>query len=550
MRRRLQNPARAEVMLLLGTFSLLVVVRALFLITFPLNNLAGDASVYFDMTLARRSNLVLAPGYPFLIGLLPSFLSQTGLVRDSSLANLVLLTQHMLDLAVSAAVLLVLRRVVGPLSASLAVLAYGTSVFALSVTSAAYPEWLQGDLLALTFVFGYVAFRSTGWRHLLGYLGVASCGAWCVLAKFNSAPSVTLVLLLVLVADPSPFAGKARALGVAVLVAGLSVGAFVWTYHRPSTGTMALNHDRSWVLVQRIEATFGNDALVRFPTGIAARRWLALATVLPPRYDLAHAYAHVREPGSGRARSKYRADVDRIMAMDGAGLRDLLSRRALPAEFSLARSSIPVSLFVGLAESDDLGIAVYRDFVAHNAPAFARSVMEESWRSLGSRGASPLVPLRDRLAAFHLEPAGALGWGFREYAATLSAPPPHLCVYAHRGTSDVADTRAFAFALWDPGVALFTWMDRLERLTRPPLWIPVVLVAVVSSLKIRADRMIRPDTLVALGACAVVMGFVVFSNTIFFFRWKEARFISWPNALLLALAVTWAIPWLVRSLRR
>jgi hypothetical protein len=253
----------------------------------------------------------------------------------------------------------------------------------------------------------------------------------------------------------------------------------------------------------------------------------------------------VREPGSKAIRSKYRAEFDQIVAMDDARLKGLLSRRTLPEGFLLEASAVPVSVFVGLAESDDLGVAVYRDFVLHNPGLFAGSVIRESWRSLRSDQPAPIVPLRDSMAAFQLQPLDRRGWGFRAYGPTVSAAPHYRCAYAHGQQADVVDGHAPTFVMWDPGIDLFTALNRLQSVVRPPLWILVLFVAAVGIARIVASGRVSQDTLVALGACALVVGFVVLSNTIFFFRWKEARFISWPVAVLLALSVAWAIPWVL-----
>ena len=165
------------------TWGLLLAIRAVFLVTYPLNNLGGDTgNYYYEMMLAGRSNLVFAPGYPVLLSPVPAAARALGPLSEAATATLVLVTQHAIDLAVLALVFRAVRQQHGPGVAVGAALLCGLDPFVMSTASCAYPEWLQGDLIALMLVLGTIGMTTT--RPPVRWLAAAGMGlaaAWAAL---------------------------------------------------------------------------------------------------------------------------------------------------------------------------------------------------------------------------------------------------------------------------------------------------------------------------------------------------------------------------------
>ena len=337
------------------TWGLVLALRAVFIVTYPLNNLGGDTSAYYEMLLARRSNLVFAPGYPFLVGLVPAAAQTLISLSEAATAALVLITQHAIDLAVLALVFWTVGRQQGSGVAAGTVLLYGLDPFVMSTVTAAYPEWLQGSLIALMLIFGSIGVTTA--RPAVRWLvaaGMGLAGAWAVLTKLNSGPLVAGFLVVLLLAGRGPWRQRILRGAVAGAVAAACVVGLLAFHHRPSTGTWAISRDAAWVLMQKLEGDFGNDALDRAPSP-ATDRWLALNAVLPPAYSDAHGYSHVDEPGYAALRARYRPVAEPLLGMSGPELRAFRASHPLPPEFRLALSAIPVYAFVGLAEGISWG---------------------------------------------------------------------------------------------------------------------------------------------------------------------------------------------------
>jgi hypothetical protein len=99
--------------------------------------------------------------------------------------------------------------------------------------------------------------------------------------------------------------------------------------------------------------------------------------------------------------------------------------------------------------------------------------------------------------------------------------------------------------VWAPGVGLFGLHHELLQV--PMLALTLLVVGAVVVVGAQALRRRRLD--LASGtylACALtVFGFVVFSSLLFYFRFKETQAVFPLLAVLVAVALTWLVRWLV-----
>jgi hypothetical protein len=503
---------------LFGTLVLLItvlcvaLVRVLYIFTYPLNNDGGDTSNYYYMLINGTTNLIHASGYPFLVGEIARFILGPGEVLAPAYSFGVLAIQQSIEVITLAAAAFVVRKIFGIVTAFIFLLLAGFSVFAMSWTAAAYPEWLQACLLLITLclVASAISCKSLLPKFLL-YVLACLAFAWAFLAKYNSGVFLPLFLIS-LVAEYRTLGWKAAWFILTPLPALASVFAFVINVHLPSSGTTALHHDAAWVLTTGLPASVLNDP------GPYALQWLALSAVLPPAYDRAHAWRRVDNPprpGEEAAVAKYKAEYLRLSKLSPAELKAFLNEHPLPKGFIFANSAIPIYEFIGLEAGDKLGKKVFTEYVIHHPISVIQQVMRKSLASALTDVSYSLVPgSNDGLV---LVPGVKLASGFVSYSSPMNPP-------ATRYHSSPAMT------FWEPGSALFNAM--LE-------WRPGRLIEFGGSalsliwamaVTIRRRRLTLGPAIVFTLAIAIP-ALVVVSNLIWVFRDKELRAL-WPLACL------------------
>jgi hypothetical protein len=516
-----------------ATLALWLILTALFVVTYPLNT-AGDAMNYAVMTLNLQSNVMHASGYPFVIGHLLRLIEPqpeaaaralwdpTGPADAAQMATLLklLLVQHSVHAGVVVGCALVLLRSLGPLVAVTVVVFWGMSTFFMSAVSTAFPEWLQGDALIVTACLCAVGFFSDSTRKkMLAYVAAGGVLGLAFVVKYNSILFV-LIFLAFLFFETMPWRLRGwTALGCAgafALVAALHF----FSFHYPTTRATRLNYDGGWVLITRLETAFGNDA-IEGSSGIATLRYRALVRVIPPDYKFAHAFWSLDDVAPADIRAPYRAEYDRIMTMPAAELVELIDRHPRPADFRLWLSVIPLYHYIGLKEADELGTKVYLEFVRDNPLRFAGAVARTVAGTSLSGKARLLVPLDP--AAAGLQPTTALASGYVGYLPAPRKSPVSVPYWSPR------------LLLWQPGLRLFNAVHALRP--RPYLELAAYVVVLAGIVFRRGDREKRFITAIALAlAC-----YVVASNAVVSFRFKEAH-AAWPLACLLwAVAFKWVV---------
>jgi dolichol-phosphate mannosyltransferase len=507
-------------------------VHLLFAYTFPLNHLGGDTSGYFHVLSKCTSNLLFAPGYPFLAGL-PLRIDVFGFIAErhpDAFRKLLLYAQHMVEVACLGLLLVALTRIYGRITAAIAVLIAGCSARAMGTTSSVYPEWLQGSLLITAFSFAVFAFTAKSTlRKALFYSVAFAAFTWCVLTKFNAMPFLPGLLAFFLF-EKGRWQHRAKLLGVAALVAALNYAVFVVGFHKPATGTYALTYDRSWVLLTRLGHVYGD---LPHKEGIATKRWLALSSALPPDYSHAGVgmFLHV-DSVSPEIRAPFRQKAAYLLTADEKTLDAFLQRNPLPPGFVLPQSSLPISYFIGLRESDELGVRVFLESVRNYPWPYVSNTLRAAWAARTYATTEPTFPRWDYVKGVteKVVPVGAntLRWEWQ-----LSSRIPYMSNDPY---------------IWEPGYYVFGTADALAPTRKTSVLVMAVgaLLALLHGL--RYGWTVRSATVVVLAL--LLCGFVVFSYAILDFRWKEWR-LAYPVAAIIAAATFgWAIPEAVRFVTR
>ncbi len=500
--------------------------QLLFAVTYPLNHASGDAPNYLNMMLRRESNLTHASFYPWLmvrwLGLLNVPLRATDAMDVSQLdwATLlrISLAQHLLHWLLAVGGMLLVRRALGAWVAVGAFLLFTLPPFVLSNVGTTQPEWLQANFLLVSFALAANAMRAKGFaaRLALHAAAVALMGAaWLV--KYNTLPFFGALALLLL-ADRGPWRAP---LGGAALGAALAVGmaqAYLSFVHAPTTGTRAWHHNHAWVLLGRLEVGIANDILETHPAGIEVQRWRALARLLPQEYQWARAFRTIEDRAPAALRAPHEAAFARVMAASREELDRIVRETPLPPNFKLGVSMIPLMHYVGLREADELGTAVYREWVLAHPWLFAQNTLARSAGFSMLREGRPWVPTRgDEMGHETLQWHPML---FR----TLVPPPGNY----H------ARYWGFHAALWDPGVRIFSLAHAVFQRAVPERLL-LALALLWALLPPRWSGAAWEERAVVLALFAASAAFVVLSNTALFFRDKEAVAL-WP-----VMAVLWAM---------
>lgn len=509
------------------------VVQMLFVYTYPLNHMGGDAVGYDYVLMNRTSNLLFAPGYMVLASLplrVDALYNAARSNRDG-FYELLQFGQHAFEIVCLAVLLIVLTRVYNRLTAFLGVLIAGTSARAMGVNSSVFPEWLQADLLVLAFSLAVLAFTTpaTRLRKVLLYAAAFGAFTWCVLTKFNSIVFLP-GLLAFFVFETMPWRRRATMLLAATLFGFANYAAFVLFIHKPATGTFALTCDRSWVLLTKLSSVYGT---LPYPEGIETKRWLALSSVLPPAYNEASVGLFMNLDSVPPAiRKPMRTKVAHLLDADEHVLDDTLRRHRLPESFMLGVSSITISYYVGLKESDNLGVRVFRESVLHAPAKYFRSVWRDSLRATRYPTTEPTFPSRANIGGVteRLVPAGG------NWVRLVSEPSSPLPYKANRAL------------IWTPGLRFFGVLEKLVLSRwRTVLWMTLgFLIAIWHGL--RHGWSLRSAIPVALGL--LLIGFDLFSFAVLEFRWKEWRLAYPMVAILLAVTFGWALRELVTAVSR
>ena len=455
-----------EATLLLPALVMAVVLQIIFATGYPINAGRADNLTYLQMILSGSSNLILAPGYGFVLNRIVMRIAGVPipeLFSDIEFLQSVQLAQNILHLVLFLFAVFLLWRLTNAAVATIFVLGNSLYVGFWGGLNSASPEWLQGDLLIISLLLAATAARQKTLPRVVALATLTGLVfALTYLVKFNS-----LVLIFGLIAI-FVFSGlNFKKIAVGVSAATISALAFISffsiSYHEPRTGTTTLNYDTSWILTSSMDPGYlerDNENL-----GVEALRWKALIQQLPtgdayayPRIDVG-AYPEVKEQGM--------ALWNEIMGMSRDQLIEVTNAGAFKQEYSHFSQPTPIYWNVGLAEAEKLGRAVFFEYLFSNPGHVFNKVSFGLFSDWGVYQDGFLPVDRDpKTLVFNSNGPNAsndISYSFAEVSG-----PPQFQLYWHPSMS--IDKFAFDVASTLDKIRVPVWIEYLLTLLVIPAW--------------------------------------------------------------------------------
>lgn len=458
--------APPEVTLLLPSLVIAVVLQTIFATGYPLNAGRADNTTYLEMILSGSSNLILAPGYSFVLNRIIMRIAgfpKPPAFSDIEFLQVVQWAQNILHLVLFLMAVFLLWRLTNAVLASIFVLGNSLYVGFWGGLNSASPEWLQGDLLILSLLLAATAARQKTWPRVLAMASVTGLVfSLAFLVKFNS-----LVVIFGLIAIFA-FSGlniKKIALGLsAATISALAfVSFFATSYHEPRTGTETLSYATSWNLTSSIDSGYlerHNEDL-----GIEALRWKALIQQLPtgnafayPTIDIG-AYPEVKEQGLSLWNDIMALNRDQLIEVTNAG--------QFKPEYNHFSQPTPIYWNVGLAEAEKLGRSVYFEYLLANPRHVFNKV---SYGLLSDWGVyqEGFLPVEQDLKTLVLQSKVPDASNNLIYSFAVISGPPQFQLYWHPSVS--VDKFAFDVASTLDKIRVPVWIEYLLTLLVIPAW--------------------------------------------------------------------------------
>jgi len=244
--------------------------------------------------------------------------------------------------------------------------------------------------------------------------------------------------------------------------------------------------------------------------GLATRRWLCLSSLLPSNYD------EIAGPGMFESidavptgvRAPYRARLLPVLTADSEQLHSICAGRSLPNNFQLWLSSVPISHYIGLRESDVLGQRVFWEAIRAHPRAYASNVVHDVRLGMIRPDWYPIFPTEANVQPFGFQVAAHLSFGFDRYSQRPDFP--HI-PYSY-----------FAPVVWRPGLRLFSELASIPSARK---WSTLIVAAALGLALWKALRARRIDERTAVLATLAILSllFAASSSAALSYRWKEQR---------------------------
>jgi hypothetical protein len=458
--------APPEATLLLPSLVIAVVLQIIFATGYPINAGRADNLTYLQMILSGSSNLILAPGYGFVLNRIVMRIAGAPipeLFSDLEFLQSVQLAQNMLHLALFLIAVFLLWRLTNAFVASIFVLGNSLYVGFWGGLNSASPEWLQGDLLILSLLLAATTARQKTLPRVLALATITGLVfSLAFLVKFNS---LVLIFGLIAIFVFSGLNFKKIALGVsaATISAIAFVSFFSISYHEPRTGTTTLNYDTAWILTSSME--FGYLEKPNEELGTEALRWKALIQQLPTGDSYAYptievgAYPEVKEQGL--------ALWNEIMAMNRDRLIEVTNAGQFKQEYSHYSQPTPIYWNVGLAEGEKLGRAVFFEYLRGNPGHVFDKI---SSGLLGDWGVyqDSFLPVEQDRKTLLLDSNAPNDSNALIYSFAVVSGPPQFQLYWNPSMS--IDKFAFDLASTLEKIRVPVWIEYLLTLLVIPAW--------------------------------------------------------------------------------
>jgi hypothetical protein len=458
--------APPEATLLLPSLAIAVVLQIIFATGYPINAGRADNLTYLQMILSGSSNLILAPGYGFVLNRIVMRIAGVPIpeaFNDIGFLESVQLAQNILHLILFLFAVFLLWRLTNAVVASIFVLGNSLYVGFWGGLNSASPEWLQGDLLIISLLLAATAARQKSLPRVLALASLTGLVfALAYLVKFNS---LVLIFGLIAIFVFSGLNFKKIALGVsAATISALAfVSFFSISYHEPRTGTETLNYDTSWILTSSMDPGYmqGNNENL----GIEALRWKALIQQLPTGNAFAYptidtgAYPEVKEQGL--------ALWNDIMGMSRDQLIEVTNAGVFKPEYSHFSQPTPIYWNVGLAEAEKLGRAVFVEYLLSNPGHVFNKV---SFGLLNDWGVyqDGFLPVEQDPKTLVLNSSGPNANNDLSYSFAEVSGPPQFQLYWN--PSMAIDKFAFDLASTLDKIRVHVWIEYLLTLLVIPAW--------------------------------------------------------------------------------
>ena len=457
--------------LLLIALVIVILLNLYYLKTYPINIAAFDYPNYAQMIFSSVSNLIHASGYSLAARFALDF---AGVANGENIYNFKWLRHlqhihfyfHVFAIAIST---FMCNKVFGKISATIMCLAWGGSLFFMGGVNSIGPDWLQGDLLAIALLTALWAFDVKNDAKIILYILSAVILTVAYLVKFNSLVIAPVIAMLVIF-DSKDWTWKIATAIITLSASTTIIFVFVETFHYPTTNSRQLSYDHAWVLIDAIP----NNYITQEPNklGINSLRWRALGAILPPEYFRAAAYQDVDWGAPKEVRAPYLAQYNYLMNASRSELIDFTTKHPLPETFNIHTSAIPGYYYIGLPQTDALGIAVYKESVLAIPTAYIAKLIT-GWLTFFTEKPFQLTPLKSNSLGL------LMGDNIQADGSVKLTPPPGR-IPQH-------------LLYWNPaekaqhqGMAFFSWMNFLT----PPPWV-YALLALVSCIAISKTQNIR-----------------------------------------------------------
>jgi hypothetical protein len=458
--------APPEATLLIPSLVIAVVIQFIFATGYPLNAGRSDNTTYLQMILSGSSNLILAPGYGFVLNRIVMRIAGVPipeLFSDIEFLQSVQLAQNVLHLVLFLIAVFLLWRLTNATVASIFVVGNSLYVGFWGGLNSASPEWLQGDLLILSLLLAATAARQKTWPRVVALASITGLVfSLAFLVKFNS---LVVIVGLITIFVFSGLNLKKIALGLAAAtISALSFVSFFYsTYHEPRTSTDTLNYATSWNLTSSMDPGYlerPNEDL-----GIEALRWKALIQWLPTGY--AFAYPTIDTGAYPDVKEQSLSFWDDVMAMNRDELIEITNAGVFKAEYSHFSQPTPIYWNVGLAEAEKLGRAVFFEYLFGNPGHVLNKLsygLQNDW-GVYQDGFLPVEkdPKTLVLNSNGTNPSNDLSYSFAEVSG-----PPQFQLYWN--PSMVIDKFAFDLASTLEKIRVPVWIEYLLTLSAIPAW--------------------------------------------------------------------------------
>lgn len=471
--------------ILLIALVIVILLNLYYLNTYPINIAAFDYPNYAQMIFSSVSNLIHASGYTWAARAALDFAgvpNGTDIYNFDWLRNLQLIHFyfHLFAIAIGT---FICNKVFGKFSAALMCLAWGCSLFFMGGVNSIAPDWLQGDLLAIALLTALWGFNIKNHAKIILYTLSAVILTFAYLVKFNSLVIAPVIAMLVIF-DSKDWTWKVATAIVTLSASATVVFVFVETFHYPTTNARQLSYDHAWVLIDAIP----NNYITQEPSklGINSLRWRALGAILPPEYFRAAAYQDIDWGAPKEVRSPYLAQYNYLMNASRSELIDFATKHPLPETFNIHISAIPSYYYIGLPQTDALGIAVYKESVLAIPTAYIEKLIT-GWLTFFIEKPTQLTPLKSNslnlLIGDDVQADGSV-----KLTPSEGRIPQHMLYW------NPAEKAQYQ------GMAFFGWMNFLT----PPPW-AYALLAFVSCIAIFKTQNIRKTFQASLLVLSIVL---------------------------------------------